>query len=209
MRTRDRQARQRLSPQQRTEAILAAATAAFTTGTYDQVSVNTVATAAGASEALVYKYFENKPGLYTAVVRDQLERLSERQREAVAQLDPHSSARDLVRVTVETALDHVKDLQVAWASPFFTGAYEPSAVQELRREYRDQFVAGFHERLRNPDHRRAQLAVTGFLGYLGAAAQQWVENGCPDADRGPMVEAALGALQGALGDWGSLRPPTR
>ena len=31
--------------------------------------------------------------------------------------------------------------------------------------------------------------------------------GCPAADRGPLVEAALGALQGALGDWGSLRPP--
>lgn len=206
MRTRDRQARQRLGPQQRTEAILAAATSAFTTSTYDQVSVSAVAAAAGASEALVYRYFESKPGLYTAVVRLQFERLATRQRDVIAERDPHSS-RDLVRLTIEAVLDHVMTLRAAWASPFFTGAYEPAAVQELRRQYRAEVAGSLADRLDNPLRRRAQLAITGFLGYLGAAAQQWVEDGCPTVDRGPLVEAALGALEGALGDWGSLRPP--
>ncbi|MBI5027533.1 MAG: TetR/AcrR family transcriptional regulator, partial [Actinobacteria bacterium] len=40
---------------------------------------------------------------------------------------------------------------------------------------------------------------------LGAAAQQWASDGCPDNDRAPLVESALGSLEGALGDWGSLR----
>ncbi len=208
MRSQDRHARQRLSPQARTDAILAAATSAFTAATYDQVSVSAIAAAAAASEALVYRYFENKPGLYTAVVRLQFERLAARQEEVVARLDPNTSSRDLVRLTIEAVLDHVKTLRAAWASPFFTGAYEPAAVQDLRRQYRRDFAAGLAERLDNPDYRRAQLAIVGFLGYLGAAAQQWVDDGCPAADRGPLVEAALGALQGALGDWGSLRPPT-
>lgn len=207
MRTQDRQARQRLTPEVRTGAILAAATAAFTADTYDQVSVSAVAVAAGASEALVYKYFENKPGLYTEVVRRQFERLAARQADVVAHLHPNTSARDLVRLTIEAVLDHVKTLRAAWASPFFTAAFEPEPVQELRRRYRHEFAANLAERLDNPDYRRAQLAITGFLGYLGAAAQQWVDDDCPDADRGPLVEAALGALQGALGDWGSLRPP--
>jgi AcrR family transcriptional regulator len=207
VRTGDRRARQRLSPQQRTDAILAAATSAFTSTTYDRVSVTGVAAAAGASEALVYRYFENKSGLYTAVVRDQLDRLARHQREAVAILSPGTSARDQVRVTVEAVLDHVREVRAAWASPFFTGAYEPAAVQDLRRRYRQDFVASLTDQLQNPDYRRAQLAIVGFLGYLGAAAQQWVDDGCPDSDRSPLVEAALGALQGALGDWGSLRPP--
>ncbi len=207
MRTQDRRARQRLSPPARIDAIRLAATDAFTATTYDQVSVSGVAAAAGSSEALVYRYFDSKAGLYTAVVNAQLERLATRQRDAVAQLRPHTSARDQVRVTIEAVLDHVRDRQAAWASPFFTGAYEPSAVQELRRQYRDEFVASLTDQLRNPGYRRAQLAIVGFLGYLGASAQQWVEDGCPAADRGPLVEAALGALQGALGDWGSLRPP--
>jgi AcrR family transcriptional regulator len=207
MRSADRRARQRLSPQERTDAILAAAADAFTSTTYDRVSVSGVAAAAGASEALVYRYFENKSGLYTAVVRDQLDRLAARQREAVSGLRPGTSARDQVRLTIEAVLDHVRAVQAAWASPFFTGAYEPEAVQDLRRQYRQGFVASLTDQLQNPGHRRARLAIVGFLGYLGAAAQQWVDDGCPDADRGPLVEAALGALQGALGDWGSLRPP--
>ncbi|MGC3995257.1 MAG: TetR/AcrR family transcriptional regulator [Propionicimonas sp.] len=206
MRTGDRRARQRLDPRARTDAILAAATEAFTRGTYDQVSVGAVAAASGASEALVYKYFDSKAGLYTAVVRARLDRLATRQSAAVAALPENSSARDQVRVTVDAVLDHVQDLRVAWASPFFTGAYEPVAVQDLRRHYRDELVAGLTERLDNPGHRRARLAIVGFLGFLGAAAQQWVDAGCPAADRAPLVEAALGALQGALGDWGSLRP---
>jgi AcrR family transcriptional regulator len=205
MRTQDRRARQRLSPQTRTDAILAAATAAFTVDTYDQVSVAAVASAAAASEALVYKYFGHKAGLYTAVVRGQLDRLVARQQDAVSSLPPNTSARDQVRVMVEAVLDSVTDLHAAWASPFFAGAFEPAAVQELRLRYRTALVAELTGRLRNPDQRRARTAIVGFLGFLGAAAQQWVEDGCPAADRAPLVEAALGALQGALGDWGSLR----
>ena len=45
--------------------------------------------------------------------------------------------------------------------------------------------------------------IEGF--YIGAAAQQWASDGCPDNDRAPLVESALGSLEGALGDWGSLR----
>ncbi|MCB0912640.1 MAG: TetR/AcrR family transcriptional regulator [Propionibacteriaceae bacterium] len=208
MRTQDRQARRRLGPEARTGAILAAATRAFTDSSYDRVSVSAVAGAADASEALVYRYFDSKAGLYTAVVRDRLERLAGRQAGAVAGLGPNSSARDLVRVSVEALLDHVQEHRAAWASPFFTGADEPAAVQELRQKYRQEFTAGLAERLDNPGHRRARLAITGFLGHLGATTQQWADDGCPASDRGPLVEAALGALQGGLGDWGSLRPPT-
>jgi AcrR family transcriptional regulator len=203
----DRRARQRLTPKERTDAILAAATAAFTGDSYDRVAVGAVAEACGASESLVYKYFDSKAGLYTAVVRTQLERLAVRQAQALASLRPNSSARDAVRVRFESVLDHVLELRAEWASPFFTAAYEPAAVQDLREQYRQEFVAGLIAQLKNPDHRRARLAIVGFLGHLGAAAQNWVEDGCPASDRGPMVEAALGALQGGLGDWGSLRPP--
>lgn len=205
MRTQDRRSRQRLNPQTRTEAILAAATTAFAGSSYDQVSVSAVAAEAGASDALVYKYFENKAGLYTAVVRAQLERLAARLGDAASALAPNTSSRDRVRVSIEAVLDHVTDSPAVWASPFFVGSYEPEAVQNLRLDYRQEFAAGMVAHLKNPGHRRSQLAMTGFLGFLGAVAQQWAQDGCPADDRHPLVEAALGALQGALGDWGSLR----
>lgn len=180
-----------------------AAREAFAAAPYDEVSVASVAGAAGASEALVYRYFTAKAGLYTAVVQDQLEGLGERQQAAVDGLPAHSSARDQMRVSVEAVLDHVSDARAAWASPFFAGAYEPAPVRDLRLRYRREFVARLTGRLRDPSHRRARIAITGFLGFVGAAAQDWAERGCPEDDRDSLVEAALGALMGALGDWGS------
>lgn len=198
--------RQRLSPAVRTDAILTAASQAFAANPYDQVSVAAVGRAAGASEALVYKYFESKPGLYAAVVKAQLEQLAERQRLAVAALPVSTSARDLVAVIIEATLDQVASAPAS-ASPFFSGDHEPEQVAEIRQRYRTQLTDDLLSRLRNPGWTRGRIAIIGFLGFLGAAAQNWAGAGCPAELRYPLVDAALGALQGAMGDWDLLEPP--
>lgn len=198
--------RQRLGVEARREAILTAATEAFVAATFDQVSVGAVASAAGASEALVYKYFDGKAGLYTDVVRAQLERLARRQRDADVALPPNTSVRDRLKVIIDTSLDHVQELGAGWANPFFTGPSEPESVQQLRLEYRRQLVAELTTRLHQRDSRRNRFALVGFLGFLAAASLAWVEQGCRADDREALVAAALGALEGALGDWGALKP---
>ena len=35
----------------------------------------------------------------------------------------------------------------------------------------------------------------------GSSARRWVHAGCPDDQRHSLVDAALGCLEGALGDW--------
>ncbi len=197
--------RRRLTPQARREAILTAATTAFTSTSYDRVTLAAVGAACGASEALVYKYFDSKAGLYAAVVGHDLEELAGRITATTDALPPHSPARDEVRGTIEALLDHVEGRRVGWASPFFSGPDEPDVVQHLRLRSRSALVARLTERLRDPGDRRNRWAVVGFLGHLGAAAEDWVQHGCPAEDRGPLVEAALGALEGGLGDWGALR----
>jgi len=199
--------RQRLRPADRSEAILAAATEAFAAAPYDQVSMAAIGRACGASEALVFKYFESKAGLYAAVVRTELRRLAERQEIAVTALPPNSSARDLVRVLIEATLDQMAAAENPSASPFFSAQVDPPEVDQLRADYRRDLAATLLGRLRNPDWQRGRVGVIGFLGFLGAAAQQWVAAGCPADQRGPLVDATLGALQGAIGDWDSLAPP--
>lgn len=201
----DRPKRQRLGAEVRREAILAAAGEAFATAAYDQVAVAAIAAAAGTSEALVYRYFDGKAGLYADVVRGQLERLVARQRDADAALPPNTSARDRVRVAIEATLDHAQAFGAAWAAPSFAGPSEPELVQQLRLKYRTRFVGELTSLLRHED-RRDRFAVVGFLGFLDAASHAWVSRGCPADDRAPLVTAALGALQGALGDWGALQP---
>ncbi len=197
--------RQRLRPAERTEAILTAATEAFAAAVYDQVSVAAVGRACGASEALVFKYFETKAGLYAAVMKAELDRLDDRQKSAVAALPANSSARDLVRVLIETTLDHLASATTA--SLLFSAQVNLPAINQLRGDYRRRLTDQLLGRLRNPDWQRGRIGVVGFLGFLSAAAQQWVTAGCPPEQRRPLVDAVLGALQGAIGDWDILTPP--
>lgn len=206
MTTSGQPARQRLSPTVRIDAILGAATAAFAAAPYDQVSVARVAHAAGSSEALVFRYFDSKAGLYTAVVQAHIDELTARQHAATEALPPNSSARDLVRVIIEATLDHVSSART-WASPFFSGDQEPPQVSALRQQYRTRLAEDLAARLRNPGWARGRIAIIGFLGFLGATAQDWIDADCPEELRHPMVEAALGALQGGMGDWALLEPP--
>jgi AcrR family transcriptional regulator len=199
--------RQRLQPADRSDSILAAATEAFAAAPYDQVSMAAIGRACGASEALVFKYFESKARLYAAVIKRELDHLADRQESAVAALPPNSSARDLVRVLVEATLEAMASARNPSASPFFSAQVDPPEVEQLRADFRRQLAGQLSQRLRNPHWQRGQLGVAGFLGFLGAVAQQWVAAGCPPEQREPLVDAALGALQGAIGDWDSLAPP--
>ena len=51
------------------------------------------------------------------------------------------------------------------------------------------------------DDSRTSFALWGYLGFLDDACLRWVHAGCPDDQRHSLVDAALGCLEGALGDW--------
>ena len=48
---------------------------------------------------------------------------------------------------------------------------------------------------------RHQYAQGGYYGFVDAACLRWVDKGCPPDERWALVDAALGCLGGALGDW--------
>lgn len=197
----DRQPRQRLDEATRRTAILAAASRAFADTPYEQVRLAEVARDAGASEALVFRYFGSKADLYTAVVAAALERLRARQEEADAGLPAGSSTRDRVRSSLLVYLDHVAEGAVSWAAPVLAPGAEPAAAVAARRAERQRYVALLLDLLGARDWPRHRYAVAGYFGFLDEACLSWVERGCPEQDRYALIDAALGALEGSLGDW--------
>lgn len=198
----DRRPRQRLDADTRREAILAAAGAAFGKVPYADVSVAALASRVGASEALVYRYFESKAHLYAAVVQLALDDLLNEQQSADDALPPGSSARDRVRTSLEIYLDRVSAAPTGWSAPYRSPANDPAPAVAVRHGARAAYVELLRAVL-GPGHgERREYALWGYFGFLDAACLRWVENGCPAAARAPLVEAALGALEGALGDWG-------
>lgn len=196
----DRTPRQRLDPEERKGTILAAAAAAFAAAPYDAVSIAAVAARAGASEALVYRYFDGKAQLYAQVLRAAVDDLLRRQAEALADLPDGVPVRDRLRATTLVYLDHVASHPTGWSSPLRAGA-EPEVAVRIRRETRADYVARLRALLAPSTTLRHEYALWGWFGFLDAACLRWVDRGCPAHDRWSLLDAALGALEGALGDW--------
>ena len=186
----------------RREQLLDVALDLFSSQGFDATSTQQIATAAGVTQGLVFHYFGSKAGLYEQIVRETLDRLATRIIAADAARPPNTSARDRVRATLLVYLDHIASHPRAWASPLVDGE-EPREAMALRRAAQQGYVVGLREILAPSEATRHDYALRGYFGFLEFACLAWVERGCPDDERHPLVEAALGALEGALGDWGS------
>jgi AcrR family transcriptional regulator len=198
----DRQPRQRLAPEERREAIVSAAAAAFAAHPYDQVAIATIAAEAGASEGLIYRYFDGKADLYAKVVQLAIDRLLARQAESLAALPAGVSARDRVRTSLVVYLDHILERPTGWAAPLLAISAEPEPAARIRQKARRDDVDRLRGLLLPHQRARQEYALWGFYGFLDAACLHWVATGCPEDDRWPLIDAALGSLEGALGDWG-------
>jgi AcrR family transcriptional regulator len=202
----DRRPRQRLDATQRRAAILDAARGAFARAPYGQVSLASVASAAGASEALVHKYFATKGALYAEIVREAIESLLQRQLEADAALGPGATARQRLTASVEAYLDFVASAPEGWAAPLRDPCDGAAEAASLRAAARERYVTLLQAVLGLPPGQPRDHALHGYLGFLDAACLSWVTAGCPPGQRPALTAAALGALDGALAAFPAARP---
>jgi AcrR family transcriptional regulator len=194
----DRRPRLRLDPAQRRAAILDAARDAFARAPYGQVSLASVATEAGASEALVHKYFATKGALYAEVVADAIESLLQRQFEADAALGPRATARQRLTASVDAYLEFVSTAPEGWAAPLRDPSDDAAEAASLRAAAQERYVTLLRAVLGLPRGQPRDHALRGYLGFLDAACLSWVNAGCPRDQRPAITAAALGALDGAL-----------
>lgn len=191
--------RTRLSVAERRHTLIDVASPLFASSSYSEVSTQDIAQAAGVSVGLIFHHFGSKAGLYAAVVAQREEELDAAVAEAVEGLPPNTSTRDKVRAAAQVYLDHVAAHPLAWAA--VVRGDTPQEVQFVRIEGRDTGLDKLRA-LVGADGERAAVAVSGFFGFVEAVCLDWADAGCPEDARRPIIDAALGALEGALGDWG-------
>lgn len=182
--------RRRLSTAERRADILAAAREHFSTAHYPDASIPAIAAASGSSQSLVFHYFSSKAGLYAAVVEDSLRSLID------APLPTAATTRDRVSLLLQGYLD-----ALAADHTLVAGVGEPEAAVAHRRAAASALVEKLVEITGIGDFARHHWALWGWVGFLEAGGRRWVEAGCPEDQRWPLIETALGALEGALGDW--------
>ena len=191
-----------MDPAERRELILSAARRAFASRPYEEVSLADVAQEAQASEALVHKYFAGKAGLYAPVPLPAADVLAVRPRRAADALPMGPSPRDRVRTSVLTYLDFIAERSPGWATYQVLAGHDPGdEAARVRREAREAAVTALAQVVGGSRGHRDDFALWGYLGFLDDACLRWVHAGCPDEQRHSLVDAALGCLEGALGDW--------
>ena len=191
-----------MDPAERRELILSAARRAFASRPYEEVSLAAIADEAHASEALVHKYFVSKAGIYAQVLQRATDELAERTRQADDALPEGSSARDRVRTSVLTYLDFIAERSPGWMTYQALAGHDPGdEAARVRREAREAAVTALAQVVGGRRGHRDDFALWGYLGFLDDACLRWVHAGCPDDQRHSLVDAALGCLEGALGDW--------
>ena len=166
------------------------------------MATSRIAAEADSSTALIFHYFGSKAGLYAAVIEARVETQREHLKASLETLPPNTSARDRVRTWLLLHLDQAaREHREQTALPL--AGTEPEEALAVRSAARLADISALRETLGIGEWARHEYALWGFFGFIDAACLRWAEQGCPEGARYPIIDAALGALEGALGDWGS------
>ena len=140
----------------------------------------------------------DKTNLNTQLPQSTTDELAERTRRADDTLPEGSSARDRVR----TYLDFIAERSPGWVTYQVLAGHDPGdEAARVRRQAREAAVAALAEVVGGSRGHRDDFALWGYLGFLDDACLRWVRAGCPDDQRHSLINATLGCLEGALGDW--------
>jgi AcrR family transcriptional regulator len=163
--------RKRLELPERREQLLSLAKIAFASKSYDEVSIDELAQAAGVSKGLFYHYFLSKRELYVATVRAAAEQL-------IQGVVPDSSlsVRDQVMRGLEGYLAFVEENGAAYASLIQSGIGRDEEVLAIIDTTRDRFIDMMLERggaqLFNPAQ---HTLLRGWVGMVEAASLDWIK----------------------------------
>lgn len=192
----DRTPRQRLNPAQRRASILDCARRAFTNRPYDQVAVSQIAVEAGASEALLYRYFDSKPGLYIAVLETVFDDLLASQNAAVKALSSQAGPKEKIRAALKAQLEMISD------EPLLLPGNDPSDALATRGRLRNTQMRTLRELAGlGPKSNYPLLGLHGFLEAICIENQQAARHSRMRHDE--IIEMAVGAFFGAIGDTGA------
>lgn len=165
-------ARSRLQVDERRAQLLDLALELFGDRTYDEISVDEVAKAAGVSKGLLYHYFQNKRAFYVAAVEEAAARLL-----AATEVDREgdSPTFEEMREGITRYLTYVKKHANNFAFLLRGGGVDAEVsaiVERTREEFVERIRSGVPGGLELSP--AMELTVRGYMGYIEALTLAWV-----------------------------------
>jgi AcrR family transcriptional regulator len=189
--------RRRLTPGARRAELLRAGERVFTEASYDEVSIEQIADAAGVSKNLLYHYFSGKRDLYIATIRAAAD-------EMLACTQPDLSLEPIprLRASIDQYLVYVEQHAAGYIK-LLRGAGGDSEVEAIVAAARQRVVERTLRALPVP---RAKvppalvLALRGWAAFIDEVSIAWVEHPAPAReDLREMLVHQFVAILGASG----------
>ncbi|MCG8423270.1 MAG: TetR/AcrR family transcriptional regulator [Proteobacteria bacterium] len=164
--------RNRLQVDERRAQLLQLGLELFAERTYDDISIDEIARAAGISKGLLYHYFPGKRAFYLAALREAARQLLG---EAVVDHEPGRASIEQMRQGMDAYLAFVEKRSVPYAFLLRGDVGGDSEVRAVVEETRRAFFERILEGVGEPDNQRLRIAVRGFVGFVEAASLEWIE----------------------------------
>ncbi len=185
-------ARHRLQIDERRAQLLALGMRLFAERSYDEVSIDDIAEAAGVSKGLLYHYFGSKRDFYVATVRDAAETL-QRQTEPDMSLPPEERARS----GIEGYLGFVEAHAGAYSALMRSGIGTDPEVAAVVEHTRDAIVARMMSNMGFTEPRPIfRFVLRGWIGLVEAASLDWLAR--KDVTRKVLVRTLLESLYAVI-----------
>ena len=190
--------RQLLTRPERREAILRAAARAFAARGFASTSMEDVAAAAGITRLIVYRHFESKEALYSAVLERVTQRLGE---EVLAGAGGGPADGRLALPAVRAVLVVAREDPDAFVLLWRQAAREP-AFSGYATEFRERVTAFAVSLLRQAGvggRLRERWAAETLVSFVVEAVLNWLDEGSPGRDEEflTLMAASLPALVAA------------
>ncbi|WP_336214602.1 TetR/AcrR family transcriptional regulator [Nonomuraea sp. LPB2021202275-12-8] len=189
-----RPARRRLSVDRRREELMAAALELFSTRDAEDVSIDDVASAAGASRALVYHYFGGKQELYVAALRSAAEQLE-------ARLRPHDGGRPLDELAsgLKRYFDFVEEHAAGFAALLRGGpANRAGEIGEIVDGVRQRLFRLIQRQMRVEDPSPVlRTTLRSWIASVETAGLDWLEH--RDVERATLEKMLVDQMVALLG----------
>jgi len=182
----------RLDTKARKEQLLRLGLELFGSRSYDEVSIDDIAAAAGISKGLLYHYFPTKRTFYVEALRVAATELKRR-----TDLDPALPPLTRLAESLRAYLSYVEEHAVSYVGLFRGGLGVDqkvcAIVEATRAAMLNRFLRGVGVKKAPP----ALLhALRGWLGFVEAASLHWAEH--RDLERESLVEMLVVAAGAAL-----------
>ena len=174
----------------------------FTSHSYDELSMNKIATEVGISKALLYHYFPSKQAFFEETLSTWAERLR-----VQTEPDPDLSPLEQLTSSLDAFLALVEENSGAYRNLIQSATAVSeirNLVEEVRRATAQRILDGLY-----PDGApaKARTAVSGWLWFMDGACLNWIEH--RDIEREELRDLLLGVLMGSLIAAGSPPDPAQ